>query len=379
MVLSERSASRTQERAKLASVIADLELDAAVICSYQGVSYFAGTSIITQVALPDRLEFFIQFSDASPALLLCNIETGMAKSQTDIDDVSEYVEFVDVPAVALANLLTERGVVRGRIGIEKRRLHTEAYEDLKAALPDVEFVSIDQDVEDLQSVKSATEVEMLRRAAQSTLQALLDTVASASPGESELDFCSRVSSHLMSSGGIFGFMVFGAGARAIGAHVEATTSPLREGEIWRIDFGARFFDVINSDLARTGVVGEPSSEQREIFAALHAIQHAGFEALEPGRPAGEVFAAVKREYERQGLPFLMPHVGHGLGIGLHESPILEPANTSPLRAGMVLNVEPMVVLPDRGECYHTEDLALVTKDGYELLTPPQEELISIRV
>jgi len=377
MNVVERSASRVDQRAKLAAVMEELDLVAAVICSYQGVSYFAGTSIITQVALPDRLEFFILFNDSSPALLLCNIETGMAKSQTDITDVSEYVEFVDVPAIALAKLLTERGIVSGRIGIETRRLHAEAYEDIKTALPDVELVGIDQKIEDLQSVKTASEVDMLRHAAQSTLDALLDSAAKAKPGDTELGFCAEVSGRLMANGGIFGFMVFGAGPRAIGAHVEATTSPLREGEIWRIDFGARFFDVINSDLARVGVVGEPSSEQREIFAALHAIQSAGFDAMEPGRPALDVFAAVKREYEQQGLPFMMPHVGHGLGIGLHESPILEPGNATPLAAGMVLNVEPMLVLPDRGECYHTEDLAVVTADGHELLTQPQEELISI--
>ena len=44
---------------------------------------------------------------------------------------------------------------------------------------------------------------------------------------------------------------------------------------------------------------------------------------------------------------------------------------------MVLNVEPMVKLDAEGECYHTEDLALVTEDGFELLTQPQEELIPI--
>jgi Xaa-Pro dipeptidase len=377
MTVVERSTSRVEQRARLASVMERLNLGAVVITSYQGVSYYAGTNIITQVALPERLEFFILFGDGSPALLLCNIETGMAKSQTDITDVSEYVEFLDEPAAALANLLTERGNVTGRIGIESRRLHAEAYEHLTSALPQVEFVSIDGEVERTQSVKTSSEIEMLRHAAQTTLQAVLDAAAKAKPGDSELAVCSDICSQLMTNGGIYGFMVFGAGPRALGAHVEATSHPLQEGEIWRIDLGARFFDVINSDLARVGIVGEPSSRQTEVMAALHAIQHAGFETIEPGRPAREVFAAVKGEYARQGLPFSMPHVGHGLGIGLHEAPILEPANDSLLEPGMVLNVEPMVVLADDGECYHTEDLALVTKDGYELLTTPQEALISI--
>jgi Xaa-Pro aminopeptidase len=182
---------------------------------------------------------------------------------------------------------------------------------------------------------------------------------------------------MMAAGGIYNFMVFGTGRRAMGAHVEATNRPLQEGEIWRVDLGARFFDSINSDLARVGVVGAPTSRQEEVTTALRAIQQAGYDAMEPGRPAREVFNAVKTEFERQRLPFFMPHVGHGLGIGLHEAPILEPANETPLQAGMVLNVEPMVILSDEGECYHMEDLALVTDDGYELLTPPQEALIRI--
>jgi Xaa-Pro aminopeptidase len=378
MTVIQGSAGRVEQRARLFAVLEEHGLDAAVITSYQGVSYFAGTNIITQNALPERLEFCILFADGSAALLLCNIETGMARSQTDIEDVSEYVEFADVPIVALANLLKDRGLVKGRIGIESRRLHAEAYQDLRAALPDVEVVPIDHEVEQTQSVKTPAEAEMLKHAAQTTLQAVLDVAARAKPGDSELSVASEISAQITRNGGIYVFMVFSSGARALGAHVEASELPLEEGAIWRVDLGSRFFEVINSDLARVGVVGEPSGWQQEIMSALHAIQRAGFETIEPGRPAREVFRAVEREYERQGLPFFMPHVGHGLGIGLHEAPILEPRNTTPLEPGMVINVEPMIRLDDKGECYHTEDLAHVTADGYELLTQPQEELIAIR-
>jgi len=74
----------------------------------------------------------------------------------------------------------------------------------------------------------------------------------------------------------------------------------------------------------------------------------------------------------------MPHIGHGMGIGVHEFPMLEPGNDIRLQAGMVLNIEPMVVMEARGEAYHTEDLAEVTASGPRLLTPPQEELLQVR-
>jgi len=96
------------------------------------------------------------------------------------------------------------------------------------------------------------------------------------------------------------------------------------------------------------------------------------------RAAGRAFNAVKDEFKRQGLPFSMPHIGHGMGIGLHEFPMLEPGNDIKLQAGMVLNIEPMAVVESRQEAYHTEDLAEVTANGARLLTPPQERLLRIR-
>lgn len=377
MTAPTKTTDRTEQRARLSSLMERLDLDVVLLTSYQGVSYFAGTTIITQLSLPDRLEFFIQFRDGSSALLLCNIETGMAREQSDVVDVNEYTEFVDIPAEAAARLLKQRGSEQSRIGFEARRLPSEAHRDVSHELPQAQLIPIDDELERLQSVKTDSEVDMLRYAAETTLQAVLRAAEAAKPGDSELSLCAEMTRRMMAGAGIYNFMVFAAGRRATGAHVEATNRPLQEGEIWRVDLGARFFDAINSDLARVGVVGEPTSRQEEVASALRAIQQSGYDTMEPGRPAREVFLAVKREFARQRLPFFMPHIGHGLGIGLHEAPILEPANKTPLEAGMVLNVEPMVILPDEGECYHMEDLALVTDNGYELLTTPQDSLIRI--
>jgi Xaa-Pro aminopeptidase len=365
------------KRARLGEVIDRHALRGAIMVSQRSFSYFAGVYISTQATLPDRLEFYLQLGADDPELLVCDLEASMVREQTDIGHVSEYVEFAETPIGALVEILGQRGITSGRIGVELDRLSAASHLALCAALPAVEFVGVDEDVDRLQAVKTDREIEQLAHAARTTLDAVLSAVSQARLGDSELHLCAAVVTRLMERGGVPEFLVFGANSRALGGHIEPLDRALQNGDLWRIDLGARFFDVINSDLARTGIVGEPSARQDEVMLGLRAAQDAGFRMLEPGRPAREVYHAVRRELERLRLPFDMPHVGHGLGIGVHEAPMIEPASDVRLEAGMVINLEPAVSLVDVGECYHTEDLAVVTADGHELLTVPQQELIRI--
>jgi Xaa-Pro aminopeptidase len=352
-------------------------LDAIVVSSYQNVSYFGGTTVMTQVNLPDRLGFLIARRDGAATLLFCNIEISQVRTQTDIEDIREYVEFAQDPTAELAKLLRKLGLSGASVGLDARRLPAASMATLQAELPGLEVVPIDDEIELAQSVKEPGEIETLERAAKATLAALEDGIKRLPPGCTERQASSRIYLNLMEIGGMPLFMVFASGDRTMQAHPESLSVPMLRGTIWRIDFGARFAGGINSDLARTGVVGEPTAEQEATLKALRATQDAGFKAIEPGRPAKEVFFAVRDEFKRQGLPFSMPHIGHGMGIGLHEFPMLQPACDIRLEVGMVLNIEPMTLLAERAEGYHTEDLAAVTEQGARLLTPPQERLLII--
>jgi Xaa-Pro dipeptidase len=348
-----------------------------VVSSYQNVSYFGGSTITTQVSLPDRLGFLVARRDGAATLLFCNIEISQLRTQTDIQDVREYVEFAENPTEKLAGVLRDLGLGAASIGIDARRLPAASMAILQHELPSIEMVPADDELELSQAVKDPDEIEALEAAARASLTAIEDGLKGLQPGCTERDASSAIYLRLMQLGGKPLFMVFASGERTLQAHPESTATPMPRGIIWRIDYGARFDGGINSDLARTGVVGEASAEQQATLKALRATQDAGFKAIEPGRPAKDVFNAVRSEFKRQGLPFSMPHIGHGMGIGLHEYPMLEPHNDTPLELGMVLNVEPMTLIADRGEGYHTEDLAAVTENGARLLTPPQESLLIV--
>lgn len=369
------TAPATSRETAVSGLLEAQGLDALVGCSYEALSYFAGTDMQTQLHLPERLEFFIAPRGAPPTLLVCNIEESQVRDQSPIADVRAYVEFEHDPATELAALLAAAGIT-GRVGIEAHRLPASALRTLEARLPGIEWVAIDRPLEQLQVAKTPEEITRLGALAGDLLSALHGTLGALEPGASEADIGGELVSRVARTGAIPLFMVFSSGPRTTLGHPEPLRTPLDAGAIWRTDFGARR-DGLGGDVARVGVVGAPTDEQREIFATVRAAQDAAAALAEPGRPARELFFAVKDTFAAGGLPFLMPHVGHGIGFGLHEAPLLEPRNDVPLTEGAVLNIEPFAILTDRGEGYHTEDMVLVGPSGPERLTVPQEELLVI--
>jgi Xaa-Pro aminopeptidase len=377
MAISTATRDLSAKRRALEEVMAALDLDAVVLSSYEAVSTFAGTYIITQYAVPDRLEIVIVRRDGSATFLACNLETAQVKSQTDIADVREYVEFEETSIAALARVLSELGLDESRLGLESRRLASEDVDTLRRLLPGASLSGVDGELVRIEARKDAWDVAMLEHGGMATLAAVESAVADAAAGTNERAFCAAVCAGMMARGGLPAFLVFATAERSVHTHAEPIDAPLEEGRIWRIDLGARFAGGIFSDLARTGIVGEPTPEQEEIFAGVKASQEAAFRLVEPGRPARELYNAVADASHAHDLPFAMPHVGHGLGLGLHEYPILEPRNDAPLEVGMVLAIEPGIIFPERQEVYHTEDIVLVTESGHRLLTPPQNALLRI--
>lgn len=129
-----------------------------------------------------------------------------------------------------------------------------------------------------------------------------------------------------------------------------------------------------SELERTMFLGEPSGEQRTLFAHMLALQEIAFEALKPGATCASVDEVVRAYYEREGLtPYWRHHVGHSLGQRIHESPFLDIGDPTILEPGMVLSVEPGLYVPGLGGFRHS-DTVLITASGVEIITTYPRDL-----
>lgn len=353
-------------------------LDALLIVSPTGTTYLSGCYLLTQIVIPEREAYVLITASGEASYLVCNLEAHSAERASRIADIHQYVEFAEEPAHAAARLLRQKGLTNGKIGMEASKMTYAGLAHLQRELPLARFVDWEAQFGAALMFKEPAEVEALTMAGQATRAAIENGMRQASPGSSELEVSNRILSGIMAAGIMPLFNVFASGPQIMETHAVATNRTLRPGDIVRIDMGGRLSrNNYLSDMARTAVVGEATAEQRSIYRRLSTTQTAVFEAIRPGIPISDLYHICVDTYAREGLPFQMPHIGHGMGIGLHEAPMINGKNDTLLAEGMVLNIEPFVKLPERQETYHIEDLAVVTADGCRLLTTPHPDLISI--
>jgi Xaa-Pro aminopeptidase len=336
-------------------------LDALVASSLTNVSYISGTGFFTQVTHPDRLAFVVITRKQAPVFILCGIEEAQARAESWIEGIRPYVEFAESPIAVLAEELRTLGVSEGRIGVEKRHLAVTDWEPLTTALAQAELTAGDVLFDRMRSIKTLQEIELIAEASLATDAAIRSGFASARPGTTERELGEVMVAQCKSRGGeAVQHLVLASGTNGFKVHASPVDKPLQTGDVVRTDFGMTW-GRYHSDLARTAFVGRVSRQQDRVYRQLERVHQAVIASMRPGVPCNEVYRLCGRLFEESGLRYDMPHVGHSIGIGTHELPMLHPYDESLLAPGMVLMVEPLIRAGDG--LYHTEDMVEITQDG----------------
>lgn len=168
--------------------------------------------------------------------------------------------------------------------------------------------------------------------------------------------------------------IVASGANGASPHAIPGADVLQAGQCVVLDFGARAFGYC-SDMTRTVFLGEPSDRLRDAYAAIRSANETVEAMLKPGVTGKEAHELAERILAEHGFEGKMGHgLGHGVGIDIHEEPVLSPRNDAPLEAGNVVTVEPGVYL--EGEFgMRLEDFGVVTDAGYEVFTQSPHEMV----
>ena len=164
---------------------------------------------------------------------------------------------------------------------------------------------------------------------------------------------------------------------------------LKNGDIITIDvvIGYKGYQ---GDAAWTYAVGNISDEKKYLMEHTEKALYEGVKMVKPGNRIGDISHAIEVYARNHNLGIVKELCGHGIGTDMHEAPDIPnygTKGTGPrLKEGMVICIEPMLNYGGKDDIYlldddwgvktldgnpaaHFEHTILVTKDGYEVLTP----------
>ncbi len=353
-------------------------LDALIAMSPENVAYSSGCVIPSQFFARRRHAISIIPREGSPVLIVADMEEGHAKNYSLIKDVRSYREFLKDPMDLLAEVLKEKELEQGRIGMELTYIPARDFAILHKGLPKVEFVECEEVFEELYAVKNEKQIGILKRVARAAEKAIKEGFEKIRPGMNEYELARIMINRFYTEGGDnVRLLIVGSGERSSYPNVGPSDRVIKKGDLIRVDF-LGLSEYFMSDVCRTAVVGEPTKKQRQTWHKLVETKDKVLNAVKPGVKACRVYDAYLKTWTSFGLKPVR-FIGHGLGLSTHERPLLSDFDEIVLQEGMVFCIEPLLLVPGV-EGYHLEDEILITEDGCEVLTDLMEtsELYEIR-
>ena len=324
---------------------------------------------------PANVFYLTGFESSNAALLVDDARARLfsdfryAEAARRVEDV----EFVEVERSLLA------GVARyldGRVGFERANLTVAGHETLQAS--GAELVGRDNAVEQLRAVKDEQELAAIRRAAEITSAAYERLAQERFVGRPERELAWRMEQlfHELGAERAAFDIAMASGPNGATPHAHAGDRVIGAGELVVVDAGA-VVDGYASDCTRTFATGALPQELEEVYGVVLEAQLAGLAAVAPQVHGREADAAARAVIGEAGYGEYFGHgLGHGLGLLVHEAPVLRPESTDVLAEGNVVTVEPGVYLPGRGGV-RIEDLVVVREGGPEILTSFTKELVVV--
>ena len=254
-------------------------------------------------------------------------------------------------------------------------------DELKSAYPLHNYFRSAKILKDLRGIKTKEEVEVVQTAIDITQKTFERVCAFVKPGVMEYEVEAEIFHEFLrnrATGEAYGSII-ASGDRARTLHYVNNSEECKDGELLLMDFGAEYGSYC-ADLTRTiPVNGKFSERQKEVYNACLAIHNYAKSILKPGisvvdytdkvgeeatRQFVKIGLLTQEETEKEGgnnayRKYLYHGISHHLGIDVHDL----GTRTEPLKAGMLLTVEPGIYIEAEQMGIRIENNVWLTEDG----------------
>ena len=351
---------------KIAAASNAAGLDAIIAMSPENFAYLAGNRLLPPYRPATRHLMVVARPDGETVLFVPETEAPEAARAVPGVAAATWADGEETAMESLAGALWDMSLSGARVGIETDHLAASDLLALGAALPRAEFVPAEGLFARARAIKTGREIELMRRTAGMADEAAAAALAMCRAGIAEFEIAAEITRSLYRRGaeGISSLMVASGppGSRMTpvpGGRV------LERGDEVRIEL-APHLEGYHATVRRTGFVGRTARGGATGTRAAQAWSSlAGM--IGPGAAGRD----IARAHLKAIAPFEAPPkvtLGHGIGLGPREPPLLGAGGAAVLEEGMVLVLEPLVHDRRRGFDLPAKEMVLVTASGAENLT-----------
>jgi Xaa-Pro dipeptidase len=299
---------------------------------------------------PENIAYLSGFKPSSSSILILKDDAVLFTSKMEIDNALNQSK---VQVAELKSLNEVKKTLQGTVGIENSLsvfTYKKICNDFKTKLTDV--------VESSRIIKADYEVKCIENAIKIAENSLMNTEIFETENKiaAELEFNMKMEGSIKPA---FDTIV-ASGVRSSLPHATVTLNKLEFPVV--IDWGAVYNNYC-SDTTRTIIKNE---KQAELFEIVLEAQKKAIKVIKPGIKASYVDKVARKVIEDYGYGSNFIHsTGHGLGLEVHEKPLLSQSDKSKLQEGMVITVEPGIYIKDEFGV-RIEDVVLIKKNTVRL-------------
>ena len=223
------------------------------------------------------------------------------------------------------------------------------------------------------SVRTADEVERMRRAGAAAAEILVEAGRAVKPGITTDRIDALVHEATIVRGGYPSPLNYRGYPKSVCTSVNEVichgipdSRPLSDGDIVNIDVTI-FLDGVHGDTSVTVLVGDVDDHSRRLVAETRIAMDLGIDTVRPAQPLYAIGRTIERHAQRHGLGVVREFIGHGIGTefhsGLQVKHYFDPRDDTLLVAGMTFTIEPMLTLGDPSCALWDDAWTAVTLDG----------------
>ena len=353
----------------LRKIMEERQLDVCLLFNRASIRYYTGLRMNTASFS------ILLISQQDIKYVVARLDLKRAQRDCWIKEILPFPEDTPDYLTVLNHYFHKRKITR--VGVELPELNYDTFQYLQEKLSNAHFENIASEVGRLRMIKSEEEIQIIRKSAQIADKAMQEALKAARAGMKEHEITAVAMYTMLKEGAEnSSFEIFlASGENSWLPQRYASDKALNPNELILLDMGA-IYQGYCSDITRTFSVKETTLEQKRLFQDVLRIQQETIQSLRPGVQAGEIDYIARQKIQELGYGDYFPHLtGHGLGLDIHEGPIIDKGRTDILEKNMVVTIEPGVYLPGVG-AVRIEDMVLITEGGYEVLTQTKRDLIN---